>query len=69
MIPATIGQGHKSHASLDEPPSHQHPHARLILSVAVLHLVRLFTNVERLLGLLRADQAVRSLVEGIESVE
>ena len=69
VVPAAVGERDESHARLHEPAGQQHPHARLILAVLVLDLVRLLLEIERLLRLGGTDEAVGPLVERIERVE
>ena len=64
-VPAAVVDRDEPHAGGDQPAGHQQPLAGGVAAVFVADLGRLGGDVERLAGLLRADQAVGPLVEGV----
>ena len=68
-VPAAVGHGDKPHARLHQPAGEEHPHPGLIAAVLVLDRVRFLRHVEGVAGLVGADHAVGTVVEGVERVE
>src|SRR5689334_23273201 len=66
MIPAAVINGDERHTSFHKSPREQASLTKTIAAIALAQFVVLTVNVERLLRLAGADQAIALLIEPID---
>src|SRR5258708_3959706 len=69
VVPAAVGERHKTDACFDQAPGEQHPQAGLVGAVFLAQLVRFVLEGEGGAGLVGADHRVGALIKGIHAVE